>query len=110
MNLNNENVTVIDSNSLVNGVMRDIEDVGHMEKTLETDLTSEELFRIDCAILSSLRSTKDFSRDLLFELESGKLECFSGPPVQKNDIDETVMNALQEMFYHMAEYVDGAMF
>jgi len=105
MNLNKENVTVLDSNSLVNGVMHDIEDVEQIEKTLETDLTSEELFRIDCAILTSLRSTKDFSRDLLFELESGKLECFSGPPAKEFDTNEIVMDALQEMFYNFAECI-----
>ena len=109
-----EEVAIVDSSRLANEIMRDIVDVDKMERMLETDLTSEELFRIDCAILASLRSTKDFSRDLLYQLETGTFEDFSTKPQQssKNIQQGVVMDItfpLQEMLCQMACFVEEAL-
>lgn len=55
-----ENVMVMDCNTIANGIMRDITDIDAMERMLSSELSSEDLFRIDSAILSSLRNTTDF--------------------------------------------------
>ena len=82
MNSKTENLMAIDTNTVANSIMRDITDINAMEKMLNTELSSEDLFRIDCAILSSLRGTKDFSRDLLSQLEAGKFETMVEVPTK----------------------------
>lgn len=113
-----ENVTVIDSNTLANGIMCDIIDVDRMERMLGSRLSSEDLFRIDCAILSSLRNTQDFSRDLLAQLESGKFEDMTAFPQKSIEYDvqdiqrETIVDItlpLQSMFDEMAGFVTEAL-
>lgn len=74
MNSKTENVIVNDCNTIANGIMRDINDLDAMERMLSSELSSEDLFRIDCAILASLMDTTDFSRDLLHQLEEGRYE------------------------------------
>ena len=112
----------MDSNTVANGIMRDINDIDRMEKMLSSELSSEELFRIDCAILSSLRNTTDFSRDLLKQLEEGSLEA-----MQKHETEKTIAKSidkqiaeiqqntmiditmpLQNMFDEMVTYVSEA--
>lgn len=119
MNSKIEKVTVTDSNALANEIMHDIIDVEQMERTFEVELTSEELFRIDSAILASLRSTKDFSRDLLHQLETGQLKNFAVDPPKSEDfsfedIQMNVLNdltlPLQKMFDQMADYITEDMF
>ena len=68
MNSKTEQVMVMDCNTIANGIMRDITDIDAMERMLSSELSSADLFRIDSAILSSLKNTKDFSRDLLQQL------------------------------------------
>ena len=82
MNSKNENLMAIDANTVASSVMRDITDINAMENMLNAELSSEDLFRIDCAILASLRETKDFSRDLLSQLESGKFEAMVEMPAK----------------------------
>ncbi len=112
-----ENVMVEDCNTIANGIMRDINDIDAMERMLSSELSSEELFRIDCAILSSLRNTKDFSRDLLNQLEEGKLETVAVKPHKSLDNElakiqkETMVDItlpLQNMFDEMINYVSEA--
>lgn len=122
MNSKTEKVAVMDSNTVANGIMRDINDIDRMEKMLSSELSSEELFRIDCAILSSLRNTTDFSRDLLKQLEEGSLEA-----MQKRETEKTIAKSidkqlaeiqqntmiditmpLQNMFDEMVTYVSEA--
>ena len=74
MDSKTEYVMVEDCNTIANGIMRDINDIDAMERMLGCELTCEDLFRIDSAILSSLRETTDFSRDLLRQLEEGSFE------------------------------------
>lgn len=109
-----ENVAVIDSNTVANGIMADIIDVDRMERMLGSKLSSEDLFRIDCAILSSLRNTQDFSRDLLEQLESGLFETVSVKPPKTIETDlqdiqqETLMDItlpMQSMFDEMASFI-----
>lgn len=106
-----EKVVVKDSNMLANEIMRDIIDVDKMERMLDTELSSADLFKIDCAILSSLRKTEDFSRDLLQQLEVG---MFNAPPkdVLKDIQQEAIMDItlpLQNMFDEMATMVSEAL-
>ena len=122
MNSKTEKVAVMDSNTVANGIMRDINDIDRMEKMLSSELSSEELFRIDCAILSSLRNTTDFSRDLLKQLEEGSLEatqkCETEKTIAKSidkQIAEIQQNTmiditmpLQNMFDEMVTYVSEA--
>ena len=82
MDSKTENVSVMDCNTVANGIMRDINDIDSMERMLSSELSSEDLLRIDCAILSSLRNTTDFSRDLLKQLEENN---FHAPIVEKNE-------------------------
>lgn len=122
MDSKTENVTVMDCNTVANGIMRDINDIDSMERMLSSELSSEYLFRIDCAILSSLRNTTDFSRDLLKQLEENN---FHAPIVEKNEkvvsksidkqlaeIQENAMiditKPLQNMFDEMASFVTEA--
>ena len=116
MNSKTENLTAIDTNTVANNIMRDITDIDAMEEMLSAELSSEELFRIDCAILSSLRSTKDFSRDLLSQLEAGKFETMVEKPVkvtpQKDMFMEVqrqtmadITQPLQNLFDDMANAV-----
>ena len=82
---------VIDSNATATGIMQDIFELDRMERLLQTELSSEDLFRIDSAILMSLRNTNDFSRSLLEQLEHGKFEDFAVPPVDtKSSIEQEV--------------------
>lgn len=117
MNSKTENVMVTDCNTVANGILHDINDIDKMERMLSCELSSADLFKIDCAILSSLRNTTDFSRVLLEQLETGKFEAIAAPP--KKSIDSTMANIqqntmiditkpLQNMFNEMASYVSEA--
>ena len=122
MNSKTEKVMVMDCNTVANGIMRDINDIDRMERMLSSELSSEDLFRIDCAILSSLRNTTDFSRDLLKQLEEGKFEIVTNEkpekPVAKSvdkqltEIQQNTMiditMPLQNMFDEMASIVSEA--
>ncbi len=118
MDSKTENAMVMDSNTIANGIMRDINDIDHMEKMLSSELSSEDLFRIDCAILSSLKNTTDFSRDLLQQLEKGQFKEMAVKEktktidkqlaeIQKNTMIDITM-PLQNMFDEMASYVSEA--
>ncbi len=110
---------VIDSNATATGIMQDIFELDRMERMLGTELSSEDLFRIDSAILMSLRNTEDFSRSLLSQLEQGKFETIAAPPEfieSKSSIEQEVeqiqqaimadiTQPLQEMFDEMANLV-----
>ena len=122
MNSKTEKVMVMDCNTVANGIMRDINDIDRMERMLSSELSSEDLFRIDCAILSSLRNTTDFSRDLLKQLEEEKFETVTNEkpekPVAKSvdkqltEIQQNTMiditMPLQNMFDEMASIVSEA--
>ena len=122
MNSKTEKVMIMDCNTVANGIMRDINDIDRMERMLGSELSSEDLFRIDCAILSSLRNTTDFSRDLLKQLEEGKFETVTNEkpekPVAKSvdkqltEIQQNTMiditMPLQNMFDEMASIVSEA--
>ena len=118
MNLKTENVMVADCNKVANGILHDINDIDKMERMLSCELSSADLFKIDCAILSSLRNTSDFSRDLLEQLESGKFETVKVKPPKKSfestmtDIQQEaiidITMPLQNMFDEMANYVSNA--
>lgn len=105
---------VMDSNLVANGIMQDIIDIDRIESMFSKELSSEDLFRIDCAILASLKKTEDFSRDLLQQLEKGKFETFVEAPqktienelkiVQQEAIADITL-PLQSMFDEMADYV-----
>ena len=115
-----ENVMVQDCNTVANGIMRDINDIDKMERMLSSELSSEDLFRIDSAILASLRNTTDFSRDLLHQLEQNSFK----QPIAKEikpakTLDKELANIqkqtmvditlpLQNMFDEMANYVSEA--
>ena len=115
-----ENVMVQDCNTVANGIMRDINDIDKMERMLSSELSSEDLLRIDSAILASLRNTTDFSRDLLHQLEQNTFE----QPIAKEikpakTLDKELANIqkqtmvditlpLQNMFDEMANYVSEA--
>lgn len=105
-----EHVMVMDCNTIANGIMRDITDIDAMERMLGSELSSEDLFRIDSAILSSLRNTTDFSRDLLKQLEEGRFETAAVKPQKSLDSElaeiqrETMADItlpLQNMFDEM---------
>lgn len=112
-----EKVTVSDSNAVAGAIMHDIIDVDKMERMLDTELSSADLFKIDCAILSSLRSTEDFSRDLLKQLESGKFEEITQKPPKSKDVikdiqKETMLDIvqpIQQMFDEVIDYVSEAL-
>ena len=115
MDSKTDNVMVMDCNTVANAILRDINDIDRMERMLSSELTSEDLFRIDCAILTSLKNTKDFSRNLLHQLEEGKFEAINTKPVTKSVDDElasiqkqTMINItqpLQNMFDEMLDYI-----
>ena len=118
MNSKTDNVMVTDCNTIANGILKDINDIDKMERMLSSELSSADLFKIDCAILSSLRNTSDFSRDLLEQLESGKFESIAVKP-PKRSFEDTVSNIQQEaiinitkplekMFDEMAGFVSEA--
>jgi len=122
-----ENVTVLDSNALADeimnevididrvtdGIMDEIVDIETMERTLENELSSVDLFNIDCAILSSLEKTQDFSKDLLEQLESGKIYEVVKKPKKKFDIMKEIQQKammditipIKDMFDKMAVFV-----
>lgn len=114
-----ENVIVLDCNTVANGIMRDISDIDKMEKMLSSELSSEDLFRIDCAILSSLKNSTDFSRDLLQQLEQNTFEQVHSEKVVSKSLDkqlaEIQQNAiidittpLQSLFDEMTPFVTEA--
>lgn len=117
MNSKTENVMVQDCNIVANGIMRDINDIDAMERMLSSELSSEDLFRIDCAILAYLRDTTDFSRDLLRQLEEGKFEKVTVETsktldntlaeIQKDAMIDVTL-PLQNMFDEMINYVSEA--
>ncbi len=117
MDSKTENVMVMDCNTVANGILHDINDIDKIERMLSSELSSADLFKIDCAILSSLRNTTDFSRDLLKQLESGKFETVAAKPpktfehtmaeIQQNSMIDITM-PLQNMFDEMANYVSEA--
>ena len=118
MGLKIENVADMDCNTIANGIMCDLADFEQAEDSISLELTSEELLRIDCAILSSLRETKDFSRDLLHSLESGFFEDISVKPPQGieneiKDVQQEIMSELtlplQNMFNQMEGYIVEAL-
>ena len=113
-----ENVTITDSNALSNMIMHELNDVERMESMLDMELTSDELFRIDCAILSSLKETQDFSKDLLKQLESGLLEELAEIPIENPEgyLEKIQMNALsglnmpiRDMFDEIEDFVVDAL-
>ncbi len=117
MNSKTEQVMVMDCNTIANGIMRDITDIDAMERMLSSELSSADLFRIDSAILSSLRNTKDFSRDLLQQLEEGKFETVAVKPPKSLEAEmakaqqETMIDItlpLQTMFDDMFNFVSEA--
>ena len=106
---------IMDSNALTNNVLEDIINVEKMESMLKSELSSEDLLRIDCAILTSLRETKDFSKNLLKQLET---ECFETmekhstinseiTKIQQQAIME-ITQPLQNMFDEMVDFVADA--
>lgn len=101
-----ENITALDSNAIADAIMQDIIDVERMERTLETDLSTTDLFKIDCAILSSLRKTQDFSRDLLEQLESGKFKTIIEKPPKKDVVADIQQNAMLDIIYPMKDMFD----
>ena len=115
-----ENVMVQDCNTVANGIMRDINDIDKMERMLSSELSSEDLFRIDSAILASLRNTTDFSRDLLHQLEQNTFEQLIAKEIKPaKTLDKELANIqkqtmvditlpLQNMFDEMANYVSEA--
>lgn len=112
--MNSRLETAIDTNAVANGIMHDITDVDRMEKMLGSELSSSDLFRIDCAILSSLRNTTDFSRDLLKQLEAGEFETMMKRPektldMQLQNIQQSaiadITKPLEQMFEEMSGFV-----
>ena len=116
MNSKIEQTAAIDSNQVANSMLHEVIDIDRMERTFESNLSSADLFKIDCAILSSLRNTQDFSRDLLRQLESGNFETFTRPP-KAFEMDEQVQQEammditlpLQDMFDDFTDIVVEAL-
>lgn len=116
--MNSKLETAIDSNIVANGIMQTIIDVDRMEKMLECELSSSDLFKIDCAILSHLRETTDFSKDLLEQLEAGMLQTVAVTPhksvdlelqkIQEQAITDITM-PLQQLFDDMVGFVSEAL-
>lgn len=101
MNSKTENVMVLDCNTVANSIIKDIKDIDAMESMLSSELSSADLFRIDSAILSSLRSTSDFSRDLLEQLESGKFKTVAVKPPKS--IENEIKNIQQDMILDITQ-------
>ena len=94
--------------------MHDIDDVDSMERMLDFELSSADLFKIDCAILNSLRNNSDFSRDLLHQLETGKFEMITERPQKSFELhkQEALMDItlpLQDLFDDLAVMVEEAL-
>ena len=106
MNSRLENVTALDSNAIAGAIMQDIIDVERLERSIETDLSAADLFKIDCAILSSLRKTQDFSRDLLEQLETGKFKAIIQKPPKKDVIRDVQKNTMLDIIYPMQDMFD----
>ena len=109
-----ENIAELDSNALANEIMFYMKDVEQMESDFEMELSSEELFRIDSAILSSLRNTRDFSSDLIEQLERGLLrEAAFRPPKIFGDLPQKARDdmslPLQSMFGEIENFVVEAL-
>lgn len=103
-----EKVTVTDSNTFANNIMDDIINIDKIERTYETELSSADLFKIDCAILSSLKKTQDFSKDLLKQLETGKFEEIIEKPPKKTDIVKDIQkDAILDIVYPLQEMFDS---
>ena len=107
-----EKVTVIDSNLAVNAIMNELIDIERIERNYQTELSSADLFKIDCAILLSLKNTQDFSRDLLKQLEEKIFEKdIEKPPkidIMKNIQQKTILDIIypmQDMFDNLANIV-----
>lgn len=105
---------VMNYDVVANGIMKDIIDIDKIEEAFSWELSSSELFKIDCAILSTLRNTQDFSQDLLTQLEQGLFETAEIKP-QKDAFEQiqqqTIMDItlpLQNMFDEMTDYVAEA--
>ena len=47
MDLKTENVTVLDCNTVANGLLKELTDIDAMERALNTELSSADLLRID---------------------------------------------------------------
>lgn len=116
--MNSKLEAAIDSNVVANGIMHDLIDVDRMEKMLGCELSSSDLFRIDCAILSHLREIKDFSRDLLEQLETEYSKTTVIQPQKSLDSEiqkiqqQTIMDItmpLEQMFDDMSNYVIEAL-
>lgn len=116
MNSKIEQAAAIDSNTVANEFVHEVIDIDRMERVFETSLSSADLFKIDCAILSSLRDTQDFSRDLLKQLESGTFETFTRPP-NAFEMDQLIQQEammditlpLQDMFDEFTDIVVEAL-
>lgn len=116
--LNSKLDTAIDSNVIANGIMHDIIDIDRMEKMPQCELTSSDLFKIDCGILAQLKVTEDFSKNLLKQLESGKFEEMSVKPQKSIDFDvqniqqqviTDITLPLQKLFDDMTDFVSEAL-
>ncbi len=107
------NESLIDSTVASESIRVDIDRLQQIENDFSAELSSEDLFRIDSAILASLRSVNDFSQNLLKELEQNHFEMISAPPKTFEDemkkVQQNVMVdltfPLQEMFKSMEDYI-----
>lgn len=102
----------IDSSVVANELMQDIIEVDRVRQFMSPELSSEDLFRIDCGILSSLKNTQDFSRELISLLENGRFEAFK-PRTIENELQAVQQQVmaditlpLQNMFDELVEFVE----
>ncbi len=109
-----ESKTITDSTAASNIILKEIIDAERADRILKTELSSQDLFKIDSAILSSLRSTRDFSRDLLKQLENGVFESITvkAPKSIDNELQKIqcqtivdITTPLNDMFNEMADIV-----
>lgn len=116
--MNSKLEMAIDSTAIANNVMFDIIDLERMEKMLECELSSSDLFKIDCAILSHLREATDFSKDLLNQLETEMFTTKAEKPHNSMDLDfkdiqrdviTDITLPLHEMFDNMSDFVIDAL-
>lgn len=108
--------TITDSTLAANEITREFIHADRMEEILKSELSSEDLFKIDSAILSSLKKTQDFSADLLKQLEIGNFEkVFEVKSIDKQleniqrQIITDITSPLQDMFNNMADLVTAEM-
>lgn len=100
-----EKITIVDSNTIANEILNGVID----EK--KVDLNSDDLFKLDCNVLSSIKNTSDFSTDLLVKLENGKFEEITEIPPKdfvKDIQQEAVLDILfpiQEMFDYVSNII-----